>query len=175
MRLNPIYRIQQFIQALTAELTTTQAADIAAILGPELFAVFGQLSRDEQYHAWLVWQDVCDSQANVELQQAALLHDCGKAQLPLSLIDRVWIVIGKRIFKKHTKRWGQLTPQAATRWQQPFICAEQHPAWGAERIAAKQASEKVIWLVANHQSIPAVFPEGYAHDYALLIAADNRH
>ncbi len=175
IRFTPLYRVRQFFQALTAELNTDQVANVLAILGPELFSVFRQLSRDEQYHAWCVWQDVLASQADGELQQAALLHDCGKARLPLTLFDRVWIVIGKKLFARQCKLWGQLPAKTAKRWQRPFICAERHPAWGAEQIQAKHASEKVVWLVANHQSVPDAFPPNYEEDYKILIAADNRH
>ena len=69
----------------------------------------------------------------------------------------------------------KLLSETAKRWQRPFICAERHPAWGAEQIQAKHASEKVVWLVANHQTAPDTFPPNYEEDYKILIAADNRH
>ncbi len=168
------YRVRQFLQALTAQLDVTQSQSIADLLGPDLTPIFERLSRDEQYHAWCVWQDVLQSNADQDLQQAALLHDCGKAEMPLTLLDRTWIVIGKTFFKSQLKRWAQEDVRT-TRWQRPFVCAALHPKWGADLAANANANAKVVWLIAHHQDAPHNIPAAYKADYSILVAADNRH
>jgi len=144
------YRIRQFWLVWQAPaLSEADFALIQSVLTAEQTQLFTRLHPSEKIHALRVLQTVLQSgENNPDLQTAALLHDVGKLRAPLKLWERIFIVLGRRIFGNRTRRWGGGNPQG---WMRPFVVAEQHPAWGGELASAAGASPLTVALIVRHQ------------------------
>ncbi len=120
-------------------------ADIRRVLPPPLEALFLRQTPGERAHALRVMRAAAASgiqTGRLELLQAALLHDVGKTRAPLSLLERVAVVLAGRY-------WQSL--QERSTWR-PFVTARSHPEWGAEMIAKAGAPPRTIELVRRHQA-----------------------
>ncbi len=152
------YRAQQFWQAIRIkELPQTVVSDINTQLTPAEQAIFYKLPISDQWHSYKVLQTLQSAGAmDSALQTAALLHDVGKAQSPLSVWDRSFIVVMKRLLPEKTAVWGE---GEAMGWKRPFVVRENHPAWGAKMATAANSNPAAIDLIARHQSPPAANDE----------------
>ena len=143
------YRLWQFWRLITKRISPAELVEVQATLTPQLFAVFGQLNPAEQHHAYNVRRTlIAHGHTQSDLLIAALLHDVGKSKMPLAVWEKVAIVLGNRFASRTVSGWGN---GPATRWRRPFVNAQQHPAWGAQMVAASGASPLVIELVKRHQ------------------------
>jgi hypothetical protein len=164
-----VYRSRQFWNALPIP---RQRVDIGALtphLSDSQIILFRRLQPSEQAHALRMLERLKDAgHANPDLLAAALLHDVGKVLYPLSLSDRVVVVLGKRFFRKKAKHWSLET---LTRFRRPFIVAAHHPAWGADLAQQAGASPRTVDLIRRHQDPPA------ADDHLLIAlqAADDEN
>jgi hypothetical protein len=142
------YRSRQFWNALLRpELHVTSEA-ILPYLSPAQLILFRQLQPSEQVHAYQVFKHLEKAgEKDADLLVAALLHDVGKVLSPLSIFDRVIIVIGRRLFPKAAKRWGEGTASGLRR---PFVVAAYHAEWGGELVEQAGATEAVIKLIRHH-------------------------
>jgi hypothetical protein len=77
----------------------------------------------------------------------------GKVLSPLSLCDRVIIVLGNRFFRRKANLWSEGTPGRLAR---PFMVAAQHPGWGADLAEQAGASSKTVDLIRRHQNSPPI-------------------
>ena len=110
-------------------------------------------------------------QATPELLTAALLHDVGKILVPLSIFDRVVIVLGKHLFRKAALRWAEGTPHG---WRLPFVVAEHHAGWGADLACQAGAPPLTVELIRRHHDGPGQNPDSDTeHLLAALQAADD--
>ena len=93
-----------------------------------------------------------------DLLTAALLHDIGKTRIDLQVWERVWIVLAKRILPRAIRQaWGA---GAATGLKRGLVVRAQHPAWGAEMVAAVGGRPLAVELIRRHQDkITAVVSE----------------
>jgi putative nucleotidyltransferase with HDIG domain len=122
-------------------------ADIRRVLPPPLEALFLRQTAGEQAHALRVMRTAAASgiqTGRLALLQAALLHDVGKTRAPLSLPERVAVVLAGRY-------WPGLMERS--NWR-PFVTARSHPEWGAEMCAEAGAPPLTVKLVRLHQ-LPA--------------------
>ena len=170
------YRARQFWRYLRpVPLTAADQAAVRQVLAPPLAELFGRLSLGEQAHSLTVLRAVQRGAPHVaaraELHQAALLHDVGKTRAPLSLLDRVLVVLVKRLWPARARAWGQGAPNG---YRRPFVTAAQHPAWGAELAAQVGAPPLTVALIARHQT-PVAVPATTTEDQLLaaLQAADD--
>ncbi len=169
------YRAGQFWRYLRpAPLTAADQAEVRQVLSPPLAALFGRLSPGEQAHSLTVLRAVqrgaLPAAARAELHQAALLHDVGKSRAPLNLLDRVLVVLAKRLWPARALAWGQGAPSG---FRRPFVTAVQHPAWGAELAAQAGAPPLTVALIARHQT-PVDSPATLEDELlAALQAADD--
>jgi hypothetical protein len=171
MRLESIlYRSRQFWQAIHAAPDVDDLTLAESVLDPDQMALFRRLQTAEQAHSLLVFKRLyfhCQRvpiECQHDLLAAALLHDVGKICYPLSLWERVLIVLAKAAFPKRIEGWGTL-PVGDSKaqpggeqlgWKRPFIIAEQHPRWGAELAAAVGCSALTVSLIRRHQdSLPS--------------------
>lgn len=172
------YRLRQARRALHARLTPNQAQSVRNLLGEVLWQLFAQLSPDEQYHAFAVWQLVLQNgNAGIDLQMACLLHDVGKIRSRMNLLDRGLVVLLKKCCPGLGQRTAHLRPQdlhGKNRWLRGIVVAHQHPQWGAELTSAAGAPDAVVWLIANHQSsrLAEISPT-LAHALTRLQSADE--
>jgi hypothetical protein len=155
------YRTRQFWNTLPGNHRRVETGSLLPHLNPSQIVLFYRMQVSEQMHAWQVLERLkAAGETDPDLLAAALLHDVGKILLPLSLSERVVIVVGKRFFRQSTKRWSKGRPDRISR---PFVVAAHHPEWGADLAAQAGASPRTVDLIRHHQEQPAA-------DDALLAA-----
>jgi len=120
----------------------------------------------EQAHAIRVYQRLCEQgHTDPDLLAAGLLHDVGKARVPLNPLERVLYVLGFKFLPKQADEWGDTQPRGFLRG---FVVAEKHPEWGAEMAAKAGASQRLVRLIARHQD--EISPDLPQEDQELLAA-----
>lgn len=144
------YRLRQLRANLNAGPLDGEARrEIATILSPAEMELFARYTFADQWHAWRVLRALADEGYNhPDLQTAALLHDIGKTRYPLTIRDRIAIVVGGGLFPRRALAWGNGSVQG---WRRPFVIKAMHPAWGAEMARAAGSRAMVVELIARHQ------------------------
>ena len=144
-----LYRSRQFRLAVFGPWPLVPDASLAPHLSPNLISLFRRMKPSEQTHSFAVLTRLqAAGHTDPDLLAAALLHDVGKVRSPLSVLDRILIVLGKRFFRQTAQRWGNGEPRGLRR---PFVTAARHAGWGADLAAAAGASARTVELVRNHQ------------------------
>ena len=142
------HRVRQFTAALRRHEPVLEAA-LRAHLNPEGARLFRRMQPSEQAHAWGVCGRLeAAGMRDLDLLAAALLHDAGKSLRPLSLAERVVIVLGRRFVPRRAADWSRGEPHG---WRGAFVAARQHPEWGAELAQAAGASARTVDLIRRHQ------------------------
>ncbi|MBE3087744.1 MAG: HD domain-containing protein [Chloroflexi bacterium] len=148
------YRARQFWNALPGPRRRVETKTLLPHLSPSQIVLFRRMQPSEQTHAYQMLERLkASGQTDPDLLAAALLHDVGKVLVPLSLLDRVVIVLGKRFFRRRAMRWSEGTP---SRLRRPFVVAAHHPDWGADLAEQAGASSRTVDLIRRHQDIPSV-------------------
>jgi hypothetical protein len=143
------YRSRQFWDALLAPRKRVPSEVLHAHLTPDQLVLFLQMQPAEQVHAYQVFQRLeTVGQTDPDLLVAALLHDVGKILHPLSIIDRVIIVLGRRFFPETAWRWAAGTPGGL---RAPFVVAAKHAEWGADLASRAGATSRSVELIRHHQ------------------------
>jgi hypothetical protein len=134
--------------------------------------LFRRMQPAEQVHAFQIFKRLESAgQSTPDLLKAALLHDVGKILVPLSVFDRIVIVVGKHLFRKAARRWAEGTPHG---WRLPFVVAEHHADWGADLACQAGATALTVELIRRHQDTPNLNPDSQTERWlAALQAADN--
>ncbi len=146
------YRVRQFRLAFFGSWSPVPDEVLSPHLSPDQIAVFRRMTPSEQAHSLAVLRRLKEQgHTNPDLLAAALLHDAGKSLSPLSVFDRVLIVLGKRFAPRLTRRWGEGDPRGLRR---PFAVAAHHAEWGADLAAAAGASSRTCDLIRRHQDFP---------------------
>ena len=148
------YRTRQFWNALPGLRRRVETGMLLPHLTPSQIILFRRMQSSEQTHAHQILQQLKGTgQTDPDLLVAALLHDVGKILHPLSILDRVVIVLGKRFFRQRARRWGEGVPSQLRR---PFVVAAHHPEWGAALAAQAGASSRAVDLIRHHQNNPSI-------------------
>lgn len=165
-----IYRSRQLWLALRARPAEKDLEQARVMLGPDLFALFAKMQPGEQVHSLQVLQQLLSQgERHPDLLVAALLHDVGKSCRKLRLWERAWIVLAHAIWGLQAHQWGRVNASDLARlpfWQQPLVVAEQHPAWGAEMVAAAGGSPMAVVLIRCH-AVKPVRPQQDLEDQLL--------
>lgn len=152
--------------------TSEELAHVKEILPAPLFEIFCQMLPFEQAHAIRVYQRLCKhGHTDPDLLAAGLLHDVGKARIPLRPWERVLYVLGEKFIPQKAEEWSRQQPEGVLRG---FVVAEEHPEWGAEMAAEAGASERLVRLIAHHQDeISSELPAEEQRLLAVLQKVDN--
>ncbi len=146
-----VYRTRQFWNALPGTRKPVETEALLPHLSPTQIFLFRRMQRSEQIHAFQVLKLLkAAGQTDPDLLSAALLHDVGKVLFPISLFDRVLIVLGKAFFPRQARRWSEGT---LDRFHRPFVVAAHHPDWGADLAEQAGASPRTVELIRHHQDI----------------------
>jgi hypothetical protein len=166
------YRSRQFWHALVSQRRRVMNEGLLPHLTPVQLVLFRQMQSSEQSHAYRVLQRLeAVGQTDPDLLKAALLHDVGKILHPLSIFDRIIIVLGKRFFSRAARRWSE---GSARGLRLPFVVSERHPEWGADLVAQTGASPRTVELVRRHQAQPLPEPASkFERLLSALQAADD--
>jgi hypothetical protein len=146
------YRFRQGLRALGSRLRPVDDALAEATLSPALHVLYRRMRRSERQHSLRVLRSLMTTgHTDPDLLVAALLHDVGKTQARFFLPEKVLVVLVRAASPTLYRRWGS----ASTRgWRRPFAVSVQHPAWGAEMVAAAGASPLAVELIRHHADPP---------------------
>ena len=154
-----LYRLTQFwLDLFPAMLGEQEQKVIKDSLSRSEYELFLKYSKSDQYHAYRVFKMLEDANhLDPDLLTAALLHDIGKAKYPITILDRVWPVLVKKLSPSTYYKWGE---DEGVRWKRPFAIKLQHAAWGAEMAKAAGSSETAVSLIRRHQDpLPQISTE----------------
>lgn len=144
------YRLRQAWRNVTAGSLSAGAIDeIRALLSLQEMALFGRFCASDQAHSYRVMRTLRDAgETEPDLLKAALLHDIGKSEADLSVVDRTLIVIGEHFRPEQAAAWGA---GPAEGWRAPFVVRARHAEWGARLAAGAGSNPRVVSLIRRHQ------------------------
>lgn len=155
--MNAAYRFRQGVQALAAWLRPVDDSLAASYLDPTLFALYRRMRRSERQHSLRVLHSLLAAgHTDPDLMAAALLHDVGKTRALFSLPEKVIVVLVKAVAPHLYQRWGS---GPISGWRRPFAVSIQHPAWGADMVAAAGGSPRLVTLIRHHADDPDTLPQ----------------
>jgi len=173
------YRARQFWDAWHAKPTTGELAQGREILNPDQMALFSRMQPSDQAHSLAVMAQIKKSPACVpetylhDLLVASLLHDVGKSRYPLSIWERVIIVICEAMFPSQVERLGAASPYG---WRKAFVIAKMHPEWGASMAAEAGTTPLAVQLIREHQDLIPGETESISYQLLRrLQSADDDH
>lgn len=141
-----IYRIKQFIWAITARLTKDDISFINSYLDNYERKLFFSLPLSIQVHSIKVARDVNNECLkrdidNIFLIKAGLLHDIGQANMGMNIVTKSIVVILNRLFPEWTKRLSGIG----------FINAYfNHPEIALDYLGMED--EHIKYLIRNHHN-----------------------
>jgi len=142
------YRVWQVWKSLTGTLSSPDLDLIHSLLTPEQIALFKRMTPGEQAHSVRVVRYLqAEGFQDSELLAAGLLHDVGKSRSPLSLWDRIWIVLASGFSVEVSPE----TQKNGSFWLRPLVVARRHPEWGANMASSAGVSSLTAWLIENHE------------------------
>lgn len=146
------HRVVQFWRHAAARVGEQEKAAAERLLGPNLTPLFLQLPVNDQRHGLDVLETVTrlDGQPDRLLQQAALLHDLGKAGAHFSVIERSLTVFLMAVSPPTLKTLLRSRPAFARRYA---IYAD-HARIGGERLRAAGAEELAAIVAEHHAADP---------------------
>ena len=144
-----LHRVGQFWRHASARVSEQERLTVEPLLGPALWPLFAQLPVNDQRHGLDVLETVrgIDGQPDRLLQQAALLHDVGKAGAEFSVIDRSLTVL----LQAASPRLLQAVLRARPGFARRHDIYIDHARIGAERLRAAGATE-LAEVVAEHHA-----------------------
>lgn len=170
-----LHRIQQFYSALTAEVRAEELEFVNSYLHPPEQTLFYQMSVVDQRHvldATYIALELMHTK-NVEdrmLTRAVLLHDVGKKDGELTILDRTLVVLLQRLCPHRMVGWALEGRGGFIRNRRhAFFVAVNHEMRGAMELERIGCEEGVVQLVRNHHR-----PENDDWRMSILQEADRR-
>ena len=146
------HRVGQFWRHASARVTERERAAVEHLLGPSLWPLFAGLPVNDQRHGLDVLVSVrrLEGEPDRLLQQAALLHDVGKAGAEFSVVDRSLTVF----LRAASPRLLQALLQARPGFARRHDVYVDHARIGAERLRAAGAPELAAIVAEHHAPNP---------------------
>src|SRR5919201_2784995 len=147
-----LHRVSQFWRHASARVEADERAMVGAILGPALGPLFFELPVNDQRHGLDVLTTVrrLEPSPSRLLQQAALVHDAGKAGIHFSIIDRSLTVFLEAV----SPRLFQLMLLARPLFARRYAVYKDHAQLGARRLPALGAPDLAAVVAEHHASQP---------------------
>jgi len=165
------YRVGQFLQALTAQVSEEKVEQAICTLTPEAQALFRRQAAQDQRHGLAVYHALRQAgHTNPHLLAAALLHDVGKAAARLRAWQRAVIVLLNRFAPRLLSCLSRGEPQG---WRRPFVVHARHPEVGARWAREAGCSPLTVALIRRHQHRLVSYQTEQDQLLAALQAADN--
>ncbi len=147
-----LYRVKQFFWALSARIDSGDFHFISLYLNPVEIDLFSKLPLYEQKHSIRVAEDVSEEYnlrmdklkiSKEVLVKAALLHDIGKIEGKLNIIEKSILVIGDKLSK------GKMKKISGVKKINLFY---NHAEIGFEILKKYGYDERFLYLVRNHHN-----------------------
>jgi putative nucleotidyltransferase with HDIG domain len=148
-----LHRVGQFWRHASARVSEPERDTAAQVLEPALWPLFAGLPVNDQRHGLDVLETVTRLEGEPDrlLQQAALLHDVGKAGAEFSVLDRSLTVLLRGAPPRLLRMLLQARPSFARR-HDVYV---DHARIGAERLRAAGAPELAAIVAEHHATDPA--------------------
>jgi putative nucleotidyltransferase with HDIG domain len=161
------HRVGQFWRHASARVSEQEKGAAEQLLGPALWPLFAQLPVNDQRHGLDVLATVMrlEGQPGRLLQQAALLHDVGKAGAQFSVVERSLTVF----LRAASPRLLEVVLRARPGFASRHDVYVDHARIGAERLRDAGAPE-LADIVAEHHD-----PEPRSEVTRRLQRADGRN
>ena len=160
-------RVRQFFRATFAQVHPDEIVAIQAILTPEQMALFQRMDRSDQRHSLDVYHTLRRAgHHDLDLQQAALLHDASKAASRLTVWHRTAIVLSHSM----APSWLARLAAKGCGWKQPFATHVQHAQASAVLAAQAGCTTQAVDLIRRHHE-----PEPDHQRLALFQWADEQN
>ena len=146
------HRVGQFWRHAAARVSEQERVAVEHLLGPALWPLFAALPVNDQRHGLDVLETVrqLEGQPDRLLQQAALLHDVGKAGAQFSVLDRSLTVF----LRAASPRLLQTLLKARPGFARRHDVYVDHARIGSERLRAAGAAELAAVVAEHHQADP---------------------
>lgn len=179
-----LYRIRQFLHALTAPLAREDPEGVAEVLTLAQRALFDRMPAADRRHAWAVYRILKEQGIqSPDLLAAALLHDVGKAALAPPIWVRVVVVLLERFAPRLLERLPSARETGVN--DRPFAWRPRriveylalyrdHAELGARWAEAMGCSERTVALIRRHHERPSSPESEEDRLLALLQAADEQ-
>lgn len=136
-----LYRTRQVLHALRPRLDEQRLAEARIRLNDAERGLFDAMQRRDQRHAIEVMSRITASgPAPDALLTAALLHDCGKGEVP------VWLRVAKVLAPAAVARWGVADGGG---WRGAAYRLNHHAEIGAELARRAGSSETAVTLIGG--------------------------
>lgn len=153
----PIYRMQQFFAALFQRLNNKDQQFISNYLNIAEASLFNQLPAYEKKHAVNVARkmlalmgDASDSQKRVAVK-IGLLHDIGKSQVKISLVNKSLMVMLRFFLPTFYKMMSQKGEAHQTNsYCRKVYIYDQHAKLGAQMLSRAGEDQVIVDVVSSH-------------------------
>jgi hypothetical protein len=144
-----LYRVRQFLRAVTARIRPAERALVERYLSPSQAALFAQMARGDRRHGLDVFYALrAAGHDDRALLEAALLHDAGKAVVGLTVLHRVAVVL---LDLASPPLVGRLAGDGSG-WRAPFAAHVRHAENGAAIALSAGCSPETVALIRRHHA-----------------------
>lgn len=143
-----LYRIKQFYWSITAKIDVEEKKYIKAHLNEREIALFNELQIYEKMHSIKVAKDIerlynGDDDNKKMLIKAALLHDIGKIEKRLNIIDKSILVVMNKVTKGSMRKYMSL---------KKIDVYYNHADFGYSILKKFGYDERLLYLIKNHHN-----------------------
>lgn len=143
-----IYRIKQFIWALTAHITHSDEEFIMEYLNKNEINIFNEMSDMDKKHSINTARDVKEACISKKINEnmmikVALLHDIGKSMYKMNVIEKSIVVLLNKFSKGNIKKYSNI---------KCINIYYNHANIGYEILKKFDYSELFLFLIKNHHN-----------------------